>query len=260
MMDTQGQDRKLVFQPKWAIYIFGGIEIIAIIFSLTGQYLRMFPDSYHIHTVFQEKLIRDFTEEFDVNSEANITTYFSVTMAMLSAFLFFVIAYLKNAAKDRFRFQWAALGVFLLYISMDDASVIHEKSSKYLKGLSSLGGWFEYKWVFIGITVIVIMGILFFNFWLHLDNKYKALLLISAAIFFGGAVGVEILGGRFAYTFGSKNFSYVLFTTWEQGSQYAGLILLIYSLLHYIKSYFPWFSVSSKGLMDGSGDARQGAK
>lgn len=246
MINAQEQEQTLTIQPKRVLYILGGIEIVVVIFSLIGQYLRLFPDSYSIHSPFQERVLHDFIWYFDVNSEANLTTYYSVTMAMLSAFLLFIIAYFKNAAKDKYRIHWAALAGFLLYISMDDASVIHEKSSKYLKGFSDLGGWFEYKWVFIGLVVIGILAIAFFQFWLHLDNKYKALFLASAAMFFGGAVGTEMLGGHWAYSNGSKNFTYVLFNTLEQSLQYAGLILLAFSLLLYIKTYFPLFSVSAR--------------
>lgn len=244
-MSTQAQERTLTLQPRWALYILGGTEIILLVLSLIGQYLRLFPNSYSIHSAVQENLIHDFVAEFDVNSEANITTYYSVSMAIVASLLLFVIAYLKNRARDGFRFHWAALACWLLYISMDDASVIHEKISKYLKGWTVMGGWFEYKWVIAGLAVLVILAVLFFRFWLHLDNKFKALFLISAAMFFGGAVGTEIIGGRWAYSFGSKNFTYVIINTLEQGLQYGGLMMLIYSLLLYIKSYFPRFSVST---------------
>ncbi len=244
-MDTKNQEKGIVIQPKLALYFFGGIEIIMILFSLIGQYLRLSPNSYSIHSLIQEKLIRDFIAEFNVNSEANLVTYYSVSMAIVASLLLFVIAYFKHAAKDRYRFYWTALAWFLLYISIDDASVIHEKTSKYLKNWTVMGGWFEYKWVIVGLVVVGIFAIAFFRFWLHLDNKYKLLFLASASLFFGGAVGAELVGGRWAYSNGSKNFIYVLLNTFEQGLQYLGLTLLIYSLLHYLSTYVPRFSVSA---------------
>lgn len=242
-MERNEQTPTLFLKPKSALLIFVVLWLIVIAFSVLGQYLRMFPDSYSISSEVQENLIRDFTKEFDVNSEANITTYYSVSMAILSSLLFFVVAYFKFAEKDRYRFHWAGLGLFLLYISMDDASVIHEKSSRYLKGLTVLGGWFEYKWVIIGLVVVGLLGITFFRFWLHLDTRYKILFLLAAGLFFGGAVGFELIGGRWAYSFGSKSFTYSLLTTFEQGLQYAGLTTMIYSLLLYLRSYMPQFSV-----------------
>jgi hypothetical protein len=219
--------------------------------SLAGQYVRLFPNPLNLNFPL---LAHNFVVEFDVNAEANITTYFSVSLALIAAFLLLLIAYFKNAAKDKYRFHWTALALFLLYISIDDASVIHEKVSKYLKGLTSLGGWFEYKWVIVGLVVIGVLALSFFRFWLNLDNKYKVLFLLSAGLFFGGAVGTEMIGGRWAYSFGSNNFTYKVFTTLEQGLQYAGLILLVYSLLLYMRSYFPRFTVSGVAvdLQDGT--------
>jgi hypothetical protein len=154
-----------------------------------------------------------------------------------------MVAYLKYVDKDKFRFQWVLLGLLLFYISMDDASVIHEKFSRYLKGASDLGGWFEYKWVIIGLLAVAVIGVLFFRFWLHLDTKFKILFLLAGGLFFGGAVGFELIGGRWAYSFGSKNFTYSVLTTMEQGLQYAGLTTLVYSLLLYLGSYAPKFNV-----------------
>jgi len=229
--------------PKRVFLFFGGIWIIVLALSLFGQYLRMFPDRYSIHSVTQEYLVDDFIYAFDVNSEANITTFYSVSMAIVSSILFFVITYFKFQEKDRYRFQWFALGLILFYISMDDASVIHEKLSRYLKSWTAFGGWFEYKWVILGIVVVLLLGVTFFTFWLRLETRYKILFLLSAGLFFGGAVGFEVLGGRWAYSFGSKNFIYSLFTTFEQGLQYFGLTTMVYTLLSYLGSYKPKFSI-----------------
>jgi len=242
-MDLQKQNITLIAKPKWTLYTLIGLGIVIIIFSLIGQYLRMFPNSFSAHFPL---LVHNFIVEFDVNAEANFPTFYSVSMAIAASFLLFVIAYFKNEIKDTYRFHWVVLALFLLYISMDDASVIHEKVSKYLKGLSDFGGWFQYKWVIVGLAIVAILAVSFFRFWLNLDNKYKILFLVSAALFFGGAMGVEMIGGRWANANGSKNFVYILFTTLEQGMQYSGLVTLVYTLLLYIKSYIPNFSVSIK--------------
>lgn len=248
MNSQQHEEHRINIQPKWALYIFGGLEIILLSLSLIGQYLQVFPDSYSITSHLQENIIHYFILMFDVNSEANIATYYSVSMAIVASFLLFLIASLKNAVRDRFRFYWTVLAWFVFYIAMDDASVIHEKTSRYLKGLTDLGGWFEYKWVILGLMVVAVFAVSFFRFWLHLDNKHKIFFLVSAGLFFGGAVGTELIGGRWAYSFGSKNFIYTLLNTFEQGMQYAGLTMLIYSLLSYLGSYYPRFSVATKEL------------
>lgn len=242
-MDLQEQNITLIAKPRRTLYILAGMGIVIIIFSLIGQYLRMFPNVLSAHSPL---LVHNFIVGFDVNAEANFPTFYSVSMAIAASFLLFVVAYFKNKVGDRYRFHWLVLALFLLYISVDDASVIHEKVSKYLKGITDLGGWFHYRWVIVGLVIVAIFGISFFRFWLNLDNRYKILFLVSAGLFFGGAMGVEMIGGRWANANGSKNFIYILFTTLEQGMQYGGLMTLVYTLLLYIKSYIPNFSVSIK--------------
>ncbi len=241
-MNLQEQASNLTIQPRRVVYFLAITEIVLLVFSLIGQYLRNYPNPLNV--LFPQP-VHYFIVGFDINAEANFPTMYSVSMALASAFLFFFIAYFKHKEKDSYRFHWTVLGWFLLYISMDDASVIHEKTSKYLKGFSNLGGWFEYRWLMIGLVVVAVMGVSFFRFWLSLDPKYKILFIVSAGLFFGGAMGVEMIGGKWAASFGSRNFIYTLFTTLEQGLQYVGLIMLVYSLLLYIRSYLPSFNVSA---------------
>ncbi|MCB0101547.1 MAG: hypothetical protein H6635_04970 [Anaerolineales bacterium] len=243
-METNTNTSLLSFNSRKVLIFFGVLWLAILCLSLAGQYLRMFPEHYGSLSATGQDVVGDFIQEFDVNSEANVTSYYSVSLAILSSLLFFVVAYLKYADKDKYRLQWVMLGFLLLYISMDDASVIHEKFSRYLKGMTDMGGWFEYKWVIIGLLAVVVIGVAFFRFWLHLDTRFKILFLLAGGMFFGGAVGFELIGGRWAYSFGSKNFFYSVLTTFEQGFQYAGLTTMIYSLLFYLKSYAPQFNVS----------------
>jgi len=243
-MEAQEKKWTLTIWPERVYHALIAVEIVLVALSLLSQYVRMYPSLFGAQF---PQLAHYFVVEFDVNAEANFPTFYSVSMAIAASFLLFVIAYLKSNVRDKYRFHWFALALLLLYISLDDASVIHEKTSKYIKGFSDLGGWFEYKWVIVGLAVVLILGISFFRFWLHLDNKSKILFLVSGALFFGGAVGVEMIGGHWAYSNGTKNFIYVLFTTLEQSLQYLGIATLVYTLMFYIRSYFSFFSVDMTG-------------
>lgn len=233
------QENTLIIRPQRIIIFFVITGLILLTFSLVGQYLRLFPNSYSISSPIQEDIIRDFTMEFDVNTEANISTYYNVLILAIAAFLLFAVTALKNINKDKYRIEWAALAWVVLYFSMDDASVIHEKFSKYFKDWTDMGGFFEYKWVIVGIPVVLILAILFLRFWLHLETKFKILFLVSAGIYFTGSLGSELISGRWAYSNGTKNFTYALLTTFEEGLELGGVTLLIYSLLHYLEVYFP---------------------
>ena len=252
MMDTQGQEQNLIIKPRQVLFVFGGAGIIVLILSYISQYLRLFPDSYNIHSPFQADLIHDFIAEFDFNGQPNIAIYYNVLTLNVAACLLFIIAYFKNILKDAYRFYWIAMAWMVLFFSIDNLAEIHEKINLYFQGTAAVGGWSEYTWVIAGVAGIVILAVLFRRFWLHLDTKYRFLFLASVILYFAGILGKEV-----TRLHASKDFIYSLYITFEQGLQYGGATLLIYSLLLYILFVFPRFFVSTKDLTDKSRNVQQ---
>jgi hypothetical protein len=228
----------LTIKPRLIGTILLVATVILVALSTIGQVFRYFPDSYQIHSPAQEFALDFFIKEFDVNTESNIPTYFNTIILAIAALLLFVIASAKKALKDRFRYGWFALAFFLLYLSIDELAMIHEKLSKPLSGMTDLGGWFHYRWVIAGMVGVIVVGLLFLRFFLHLENRFKVLFLLSGVLYFMGALGGEMVSGRYADVFGTKNFASALLTTGEEALEFSGVSLLIYSLLNYIELHF----------------------
>ena len=95
-------------------------------------------------------------------------------------------------------------------------------------------------WVIAGAAVVVIFAVLFLRFWLHLDSRYRVLFLASAVLYLAGVFGKEITASP------SMGLTFSLILTVEQALQYAGVTLLIYSLLLYMTTAFPRFFESSR--------------
>ena len=76
-------------------------------------------------------------------------------------------------------------------------------------------------------------------FFFQLEKKYKILFLASAALFFIGALGFEIISGRYANYNDTRNITYNMITTVEETLEMGGISLLVYSLFDYIKTHFP---------------------
>lgn len=225
-MNKLEKEPTLIVQPRKALYILGGVGIVMALLSLIGQY----PDLLQrFQFPFQADIIQDYTLEFDFAGKPNIAIYYLVLLLDAASFLLFVIAYLKNAAGDKFKFQWSAMAWIVLALSIDNLAVIHKKIREYFQDWTDMGAWFEYKWLIVGMVALLVLVILFFRFWQSLDTKYGILFLVSAVMYFGGALGKE----------------YSLFITLDQALQYGAATLLIYSLLLYIKSEYSFFSVSA---------------
>lgn len=225
-------------QPRRFIQVFVIAAFVFGVLSFIGQIFRLFPDFYSVNTPLEESFLSIFIYQFGVNTEANMATHFNTLILVIVAALFLVIALLKNAVKDKYRLGWFVLSLFVLYMSIDEQCVLHEKLSKVFSGWSNLNGWLEYKWLIPALAGMIVFAALFIPFFLHLETKFKILFIVSAMMYFSGAFGGEMFSGRYASVYGVKNIIYSLMTTFEELLELNGINLLIYSLLHYIEIYF----------------------
>lgn len=56
---------------------------------------------------------------------------------------------------------------------------------------------------------------------------------MAATLYLGGAIGVEMAGGRYAELHGTNNWTYSMIVTVEESLEIAGLIVFIWALLKY---------------------------
>jgi len=234
--------------PKRILKILLGITFALAILNVIALYLRFFPERYHVYSLVHEFVLDLFINQFTLNTEMNFPTYFSSVQLLLASILFFLIAAWKKLERDKYRIHWKGLAFLLLLFSIDEFTVMHEKLSKLFKNLPDFNGLFSFKWIFAGIAFVIIFGLLYLMFFFHLEKKYKILFLASATLFFGGALGFEVIGGRYANYNDTRNITFYMITTIEEALEMGGISLLVYSLLDYIKVYFPkvHFSLDAK--------------
>jgi hypothetical protein len=234
-----GQQHTVHIKTRQIMITLVVLSLVFIVLSLTGQWFRLFPDSYSISGPTQEFFLDLFIDKFSVNTENNIPTYFNTAILLLAASLIFLIASARYAGKDRYRYEWILLGFVFLYLSIDESAVIHETFTKLFKDAPDINGWLHYKWVIPGSLAVSLLCLAFLRFFLHLETRYKLLFFLSSAVYLAGALGSELVSGRYANEFGTKSFTYSALTTVEESLEWFGVILLIFTLLKYIESHMP---------------------
>lgn len=210
--------------------------------SIWGQYLRYVPGAIDMRSGFQEFAVDFLMKSFYTDAESNIPTYFNTILLFIPSLLSAVIAAWKHAAGDRFRNHWAGLSLVFLYLSMDEAAILHEKLIDPMRELFNyerFGGIFYFAWIIPGMAAVIAFMLAYLRFFLSLENKYKLLFFISLGVYVGGIIGGEMLSGHFAGTIGFKNFTYAAYTSLEESLEWIGCSLLIYSLLSYVQQYLP---------------------
>ena len=234
--------------PKRILKILLGITISLAILNVIAMYLRFFPERYHVYSRLHEFFLDIYIDRFIMNTEMNFPTYFATFQLLAASILLFIIAAWKKIDKDKYRHHWKGLAFLLLLFSVDEFTAMHERLEKLFRDFPDFNGLFFFKWVIPGIAFLLLFGLLYLMFFFHLEKKYKFLFLSSAFLFFGGALGLEIIGGRFANYNDTRNFTFHMLTTIEETLELGGIALLIYSLLEYIKTSFPdlHFSLESE--------------
>jgi len=206
------------------------VSLVLILVSLTGQYLRFC-------TVYDKAF--GLIPLVDVDRELTIPTMFSVMMLFTTALVLFAIAILKKKQKDRFTWSWYLLTLGFLFMAFDEGSSIHELTVMPIRRAlgEKLPGFLTFAWLIPGIVIILLVGILLLRFYLSLPKRTKKLVLISAGVYLGGLIGIEMIGGNYASIHGIKNLTYNLIVTVEESLELAGMVLFLYSLFDYLEGF-----------------------
>ncbi len=193
--------------------------------------------------------LRFITGYVDLDIEKNIPSLYSGFALFFSSILFFCIFSLEEK-QERKRRYWLGLAVVFLFLSLDEAFVLHERLSdytaEYIKstGILEATGLLYFPWIIPYSILMIILGLLYFRFILSLPRRTTILLILSAIIFLSGAAGFDMLGGREADLHGYYTITYIVLFTIEEFLEMIGVVLLIYTLLDYIKQRFGHLCIS----------------
>lgn len=189
---------------------------------------------------------------FNVNEEANLPTWYSTFSLLACSVLIALIAAKQRNQGDRFTRHWQILSFVFLFLSVDELASIHELSVNPLRNALHTGGMLYFAWVIPYSLLLLIFGLNYLKFIAHLPAKTRWLFVLAGGIYVGGALGMELIGGAYASAFDQHNLGFQLLSTIEEVFEMVGVIVFIYALLDYLRSYVQdvqlVFSQSKRGL------------
>jgi hypothetical protein len=176
---------------------------------------------------------------FNLDGESNIPSYFSASLLLLAALLLSIISVLKRKSRAPYALQWTILAFTFVYLAVDEAASIHElltRPTEELLGDRTIG-IFYFAWVIPGMAITLVFALLFLKFFLHLPLQIKLFVLLAAILYIGGAIGVEMIGGRYAEQ-RRDELTYNMIVTLEESLEMAGAIVFIHALMTYIEANY----------------------
>ena len=167
-----------------------------------------------------------------LNGENTLPSWFSTLLLAAAASLLWLISVLSSAYPV---LHWRFLSFLFFGLSLDEAVSIHERFNTLSRLGGPLGspGIFYYSWVLVAFPLLGILALLYGRFLLHLPARTRTLFLLSAFLYVGGAVGMEMVGGLTILSDG-WNVRYELATVVEEMLELFGVSLFIYALLLYL--------------------------
>jgi hypothetical protein len=176
----------------------------------------------------------------DVSEEANITSWFSSSLLLLSALILLLIARLKLVEKDRYARHWAFLSFIFFFLSLDETAGLHELTIRPLRSLFSTSGIFYYAWVVVAIPIVLSIGFLYLRFVFSLPSKTRNNFILAGILFLVGAVGFEMVEGLYRHSEIAGMYFSSIFVTIEELLENLGVVVFILALLAYIKLLPNW--------------------
>ncbi len=222
-------------QPSRIAGMLGAIAGMLVTISLAGQLIRYVGGHDHVYG-----LLTLSNQLFHVDREQNVTTLFSVFLLLCAASLLGLISLLKRQRQDPDCSKWMILTCGFIYLATDEGWSYHEMLTRPMRQLLGQDrlGMFYFAWVIPAIAGVAILALFFLKFLVRLPSSSRWFFLGAGAIYLGGAIGLEMIGGRYNESHGYENLTYQLIAHIEESMEMVGIIVFIYALLRYLAEQY----------------------
>jgi hypothetical protein len=176
-----------------------------------------------------------FIRTFYFNTESNIPSLYSSLAIIACAVVLFQISSLRGEVDKRRHFHWKIMGYVFIFLGVDEFISIHESLTGVTRrAIGDGAGYLHYAWVLPYMIVFSVVFVYMARFFLRLPAWLKLQFVLAGSVFVAGAVGVEMICGKYEVVNGTTNtLTYALLATAEELLEMMGIIIFIHGLLRY---------------------------
>lgn len=203
----------------------GSIILLLLAFNLVSVWMQFAIEE-------KEPFQNFFIRLFDFNQEANIPSFFSSLMLLTASLLLFLI-YRIERKEGRKSLGWLGLALIFIFLTLDEATQIHEFLIGFFRKNFGFSGYLYYAWIVPYTMVLLLLAVVYVPFFRRLKQSMFFIMMVSGAIFISGSVGMEMLGGD---TIENEGFGlrYMVFYSIEETLEMIGVSLFIFGLLRFL--------------------------
>ncbi|MBC3194718.1 hypothetical protein H7X46_27075 [Pseudonocardia sp. C8] len=162
-----------------------------------------------------------------LGNELNVSTWFSSVLHLTNAAILGLIA--ANSVR-RERWKWVLLSVSCAVVAMDEVAANHEHVGWIIHTTFGTTGFLTYAWIIPAVVLVLVVAALCLPTLLRRPGA--VVVVVGAAVFLFGAVGLESVGGAlFERTGDVQAFAYNVLAGTEETFEMAGLVIAMAGLL-----------------------------
>ena len=222
------QLRVLVLSPKKFTLALAVVAGILAVLSVLGQIIR-----FELPQVYAG--VDWAASEFYLSNEMNLPTFFSAALLIFDGGLMLIIARLRSQKGQDFVRRWAVLGGIFFLLAADEVFQFHERLTEPVQNLVHGHDLLNWPWFLPLIPVLIALFFIYLKFIIRLPGKTRVLLLLSAFFYVGSALVLEAFCAWFADAHTTETLAYTLMANVEEVGEMTGSILLIYTLLDFMR-------------------------
>lgn len=178
---------------------------------------------WHAHS--HDAVVEALLPKLSLSYESNLPTWFSSSLLLACGVAAGVIA----AARPAWHRHWWAMAAIATYISIDEASELHE----HLGGHIGAGGVLYYDWVIPAAAILLVLVAAFVPFIRALAPATRMRLVIAGAVYVGGALLMELPLGWWAEQHGTDGLGYALIDWVEETLEMLGTSFALVALVQH---------------------------
>jgi len=171
---------------------------------------------------------------FNLDVEGTIPSWYSSCALLGAAGLLGLIARAERERGSQDWRYWAGLAVIFVALSADEAASIHELAIHPLRRALGVSGVLAFAWVIPGAAFVALVGAVYLRFLLRLPAPTRSQFVLAGALFVGGALGMEMVGGAL-YTAYGMGLQTALESIVEETLEMVGIVVFIHALLSHLR-------------------------
>lgn len=228
---------RIDISQRFPVAVAGILAVLALLLTLMSVFGRLsqYLVGEYLPGSVLENLVELFDAAFYLNNERSFPTLYTAMMLLLCSVLLAGITLSRRAVGARYVRHWGFLAVIFLYLFADELLQLHEEIIEPLRNVLGTGGFLYYAWIIPASILLLILGGLYANFIIDLPARIRLLFITAGVLYVSGAIGLEMVGGYYASSYGEESLGFVVEATAEEFLEMLGITVFIYALLEYMR-------------------------